>query len=46
MVGEKDSEHVPDFSLVPIGGGKDGGGGLDWRELVGVGFDADARVKT
>ena len=46
MVGEKDSVHVPDFSLVPVRSGKDGAGGLDGREFVGVGLDANARVET
>ena len=46
MVGEKDTVHVPDLPLVPVGSGKDGAGGLDGSELVSVGLDADARVET
>ena len=46
MVGKEDSKHVPDLPLVPVCSGKDGGGGLNGGQLVGVGLDANARVET
>lgn len=44
MVREEDAVHVPDLALVPVGRLEDLANWIDRRQLVGVGFDSDARV--
>ncbi len=44
MIGEEDTEHVPDFSLVPVGALVDAASRFDRRQLVRVGFNSDAIV--
>jgi len=45
MIGEVDSEHVPDLSLVPVGGLEHWVAGLDGGQFVGVGLYPDSGVE-
>ena len=46
MVGEENSVHIPDFSLVPVGSLEDFISRVNWCQFVCVGFDSDTRVVT